>query len=118
MATPESIAIRRAEALARVAKATRRIAKQTGAEIADFPDAHKQAEMRPLVEAEWLATSLEAIADATKAEQPETEDAPEEAQDATQASQRDDAAKSDTQTTQSRAAVVETVKAQAKAKGR
>lgn len=70
MATPVSIAIRRADALARVAKATRTIATQTGADIADFPDAHKQEALRPAIEAEWLAGALEAIAEATKAAEP------------------------------------------------
>lgn len=65
MATAESIAIRRADALKRVAKATKTIAANTGAELTDYPAPHKNADMRPAVEAEWLADALESIADAT-----------------------------------------------------
>lgn len=109
MATPVSIAIRRDEALARAEAAAQAIASATGAEIAPFPEPHKQEAMRPAVEAEWLADALEAIAAAVPATAP----------DAPQTPPDDDDATSDTHTTnetQARAAVVETVKA--KAKGR
>jgi hypothetical protein len=101
MATPVSIAIRRADALARVAKATQTIAKQTGAEIADFPDAHKREEMRPAIEAEWLADALESIADAVKGDKA--------APDAPQAPPANDTNAKATKT-----AVVQTVDAKAK----
>lgn len=65
MATPESIAIRRAEALERVAKAIGTIATATGAEIPERPQDHKQLVIRPAIEAEWFADALEAIAGRT-----------------------------------------------------
>lgn len=75
MATPESIAIRRADALAAVATATQRIAAATGAAIADYPAPHKQHGMRPAIEAEWLAGALGAIADAVDPDGAATPDA-------------------------------------------
>ncbi len=64
MATPESIAIRRADALDRANIAIDFIAQQTGAKIEAYPPDHKRPEVRPAVEAEWLADALEAIASA------------------------------------------------------
>jgi hypothetical protein len=71
MATNESIAIRRTDALERVNAAIEKIAKQTGAEIEDYPPDHKQMAVRPAIEAEWLAGALEAIAKATKPLKPD-----------------------------------------------
>lgn len=62
MATPTSIAIRRTDALDRVTTAAERIADATGAQVAPFPAPHKVAELRPAIEAEWLADALESIA--------------------------------------------------------
>lgn len=62
MATPESIAIRRDDALARAKAAVDVIEKVTGAAFAPFPVAHRDWTMRPAIEAEWVAETLEAIA--------------------------------------------------------
>lgn len=62
MATPESIAIRRDDALARAKAAADVITKVTGAAFAPFPAPTKHLDQRPATEAEWLADTLEAIA--------------------------------------------------------
>lgn len=67
MATPESIAIRRAGALERAESAATAIATATGAEIAPYPPPHKQVLMRDAIEAEWLADTLEAVSDSLTA---------------------------------------------------
>lgn len=63
MATPESLAIRRSAALERVNATAEVIAEATGAVLAPFPDPHKRPELRPVEEAEWLAETLDAIAE-------------------------------------------------------
>ncbi len=67
MATPESLAIRRTAALDRVSAAAETIAGALGVDIAPFPDPHKRPELRPVEDAEWLAETLDAIADAVTA---------------------------------------------------
>lgn len=66
MATPESIAIRRASALERATAAADAIATSTGAAFAPFPAPNRDHEMRPAIEAEWLADTLEVIATSVK----------------------------------------------------
>jgi uncharacterized membrane protein YccC len=63
MATLESIAIRRAAALERADLAMQRITQTLTLDIEAFPAPHRELEMRPALEAEWLAGTLEAVAD-------------------------------------------------------
>lgn len=63
MATPESIAIRRADALDRSHAALKRIGEALDLDLGTYPEPHRDFEMRPAVESEWLAGTLEAVAD-------------------------------------------------------